>query len=463
MSPAERSESIAATCPGPAASILHRSVLESTHLIAFDTTQHIIFWTGEDARIYGLEARDVIGRSDREVLRSQFPETWERLLEKLERDQEWSGTVVHHRANGDPLRLLANWRPLRDESGKLTGVVEHVRGESLERLANNPLQAARTLEALIDASPVAIIALNAEGRIDIWNTQAEAFFQMSEESTLGHRFEDLPLRWHYPESISRLMQDDAPAHIATRVTTPNQITLDLGIWSSPLVGDNGVEGHVLVVLDETEKKFLEQALLEAGEREQRRIGQQLHDHLCQQLLGAAFGAQALSRELHHSQSPSEERASELARLINDSVVEARNMARGINPIELDPAGLMSALQELIARVPHGVTAEFDCPNSVLVDNSELALHAFRIAQEALTNALRIAGATWIRISLSCRDHVCTIQIADNGRVAPDDQESNASVGIGIMRYRAQAIGGHLHVDHVDGRGTTVTCTFPNPQ
>ncbi|MGH8045984.1 MAG: PAS domain-containing protein [Chthoniobacterales bacterium] len=310
--------------------------------------------------------------------------------------------------------------------------------------------------AVIDASPVAVIALDRTRRVEIWNPQAARLFGLDAGDALGRRLLDLPLQWHSPDALDALLDMPSNEQATFRVEPhPGQL-LEVSVWCAPYSQRDGtMDGRVLLVLDETEKKFLERALLDAGEREQRRAGQELHEGLCQQLMGAAFVAQALFRELERGDSPCAEQAGKLARLLSDSVLQGRNLARGINPVEIDPAGLMSALQEFAERTRTGAHIELRCDKTVLVHSAEAALHVFRIAQEASAIALREAGATRILIRLAEVDGSVVLQVSDNG-----SSERDAGVEIGIMKYRAQAIRGELAVETSPGNGT-VTCTFPN--
>ncbi|HVE16756.1 MAG TPA: PAS domain S-box protein [Chthoniobacterales bacterium] len=320
-----------------------------------------------------------------------------------------------------------------------------------------------TFETLIDASPAAVIALDSSRRVEIWNPEAEHLFGLREEETVGRRFLDLPLKWSSSETLDALLEMPGHEHANLHLEASNGHSLEVGVWSAPYSGHAGpVPGRVLLILDETEKRFLEHALLAAGEREQRRIGEELHEGLCQQLLGAAFGAQALFKELDRAASPSAEQAGDLARLINDSVLHARNLARGINPVEIDPAGLMSALQELAERLPDAAHIELRCEKPVLVRSTEVALHVFRIAHEAITNALRHAQASRIllRLTEEAGGNV-TLQVSDNGSRGDETTARDAGVGLEIMKYRAQAIRGSLDIETISSGGTTVTCTFPN--
>jgi PAS domain S-box-containing protein len=471
---------------------LQETALQQAHIVIRDLDDRILFWSTADEEIYGWSAEEAVGRTCGELLRAELPEPRENLERHARANGRWEGEIVHYARDGRAIPTLATWAPHFLEDGSVGAFVEVLCNISRQRAAEQSrhealLEIARstnelerrvaertaalsqansqldrinaTFKTLIDASPAAIIALDREERIEIWNPEAQRLFGLAPEETRGQRLFDLPLHWTPQEALESLLQRPAGRQASLRVRTADR-TLEISMWSAPYAGDGRVRGgHVLVALDETEKKFLEHAFLEAGEREQRRIGEELHDHLCQQLLGAAFGAQALFKELERATSPSAERAEHLAQLINTSVVQARNMARGINPVEIDSAGLMSALQELALRAPNGVHIELRCDPPVLVHSTELALHVFRIAQEAVLNALRDAHATRILIRLDEHANEVTLQVSDNGEPSPESPDSR--IGIGIMKYRALAIGGSLSFEPLAGGGTTVTCTFPN--
>ena len=384
----------------------------------------------------------------------------------------------YRRKDGTVIWVEATSTLIRDEHGDpvyVAGVIidASARHHALEEIggarralgeANAELdEISKKFSTLIEASPVAIIGLDDEQRVEIWNPEAELLFGLREAEVRGRRLLELPLHWDSPETIETLLRttEEARANVAVHPTPDRK--LELEIWSAPYRSlASAPHGHVLLLLDETEKNFLEHALLEAGEREQRRIGQELHDHLAQQLLGAAFGAQALFKELERADSPSASRAGDLAQLINTSVLDARNLARGINPIEIDSAGLMSALQELAERTHSGAQIELRCDPPVLVHSPETSLHVFRIAQEAVSDALLHSHASRILIRLAEASGLVTLQVSDNGTEASYADEKSSNIGIGIMKYRAQAIRGELSIQPTSDGGTNVTCTFANP-
>ncbi len=130
---------------------------------------------------------------------------------------------------------------------------------------------------------------------------------------------------------------------------------------------------------------------------------------------------------------------DLARLINDSVTQARDISRGLHPVELDSAGLMSALQELCARAGHSVRCEFRCKANILVENSISARNAYRIAQEAVTTAIQQSKATHITITLSERNDFICLEIVDDGRSEGEFTREPYGTAVRTLRYRAQAM------------------------
>lgn len=209
-----------------------------------------------------------------------------------------------------------------------------------------------------------------------------------------------------------------------------------------------------------EKKFLERALLDAAEREQRRIGQELHDHLCQHLLGAAFAAKALAGAMDREQSRLAPQLHDLARLINDAVTQVRDISRGLHPVELDAAGLMSALQELANRASHSVPCEFCCKADVLVSEPAVALNAYRIAQEIVSGALQ-SGASRIFLSLTRKGDSICLHVSDDGKIEGELTADPSGTVAKILHYRSQAMAGELIMAFQPGSGTSVTCTFPS--
>jgi signal transduction histidine kinase len=207
---------------------------------------------------------------------------------------------------------------------------------------------------------------------------------------------------------------------------------------------------------------LEREIVAAGEREQLRIGQDLHDGLCQYLAAIGCAATSLKMDLDARFLPEAASAAEIEELLKDAVVQARNISRGIAPVHMDETGLPSALEELSAAINRHPEIEciLECnADSVMLD-TEKATHLFRIAQEAMNNAVKHAQARCIHLSLVSADAATELRIADDGvgfSVATDHAQPTGGMGLKTMRYRARLIGADLQFSTGENGGTVITC------
>jgi signal transduction histidine kinase len=209
-----------------------------------------------------------------------------------------------------------------------------------------------------------------------------------------------------------------------------------------------------------DRRRLEEELLAISGREQQRIGQDLHDGLCQQLVGIEFRNSVLVQQLAKEEDAKTE-AMRIGELIRDVTRQARLLAKGLSPVQLDAAGLMSALQELTSNVSKlfNVSCRFECPHPVLVADNTVATHLYRIVQEAISNAVKHGQAKFIIVSLSCSGDQLTLRIWNNGAEFPADASAEGGLGLRIMQYRAEMIGATLKISSAIRKGTTVECTF----
>lgn len=315
-------------------------------------------------------------------------------------------------------------------------------GETLKRRATGSEEA---LLSLIQAADLGCVTVDTEGRIQDWNEGAERLLGWKKDEVLSRSL-----------TLTHLTQDGGEVPGSNRCEVSfrgkNQETLRVEVRSAP--HPDG-KSRILLLQDVTEKKFLEKALLEAAEREQRRIGQELHDGLCQHLLGAAFSAKALAGALDREQSKQAAPLHDLARLINDAVSQVRDISRGLHPVEQDTAGLMSALQELANRSRQ---SSFQCDKRVLVGDASKAGNAYRIAQETVAVLLQ-AGVKKIDISLAETGGQASLRIAGEGGRESELTANPAGVAARILHYRAQAMHGSVSLDFDPEKGTQVTCLF----
>jgi PAS domain S-box-containing protein len=216
-----------------------------------------------------------------------------------------------------------------------------------------------------------------------------------------------------------------------------------------------------VSVDITERRQLERQLLEISDREQARIGQDLHDGLCQLLVSATFDCNMLERRLLENGRPEAADARQISGLLDDAITQGRQVARGLYPVQLGADGLMSALEDLASNVSFRfkINCAVDCPQPISLSSNATATHLYRIAQEAVNNAVRHAHPNHIRIRLKCIDEHLELAVSDDGIGIPSQLEPQG-MGLNIMDYRTRAIGGRFQVHPGAGGGTMISCLLP---
>lgn len=215
------------------------------------------------------------------------------------------------------------------------------------------------------------------------------------------------------------------------------------------------------VRDVSRRKRLEREILEILDHERTRLGQELHDGLCQQLAGIA----ALSWRLATRSGANPEvadGAAEISRLLNDSIGEARNLVRGLVPAGLEDGDLADALGFLAQSIESlfDITCELHCDGSVPELAGPVKQHLFRIAQEAARNSAVHSGGDRIDIVLRRANGTLSLCVSDNGKGIPKMTTGSDGFGMHTMTYRSRRIGGSLHIGLDKGGGTIVCCELP---
>ena len=200
----------------------------------------------------------------------------------------------------------------------------------------------------------------------------------------------------------------------------------------------------------------EKELLAISDSERRSIGADLHDNLGQQLTAIELLCQALREDLQ-AQPGLEARVAQICRFLQESVAQTRMLARGLTPVS-QAGGLTDSLSEMVRRMGTGrVTCEFRCPAPVEILDHVTANHLFRIAQEAVNNAVKHGEACTVLVTLLEDKGAVTLTMKDDGRGLPKSQEPRAGIGLQIMRHRANVIGATIDIKSAHGKGVTVTC------
>jgi signal transduction histidine kinase len=243
---------------------------------------------------------------------------------------------------------------------------------------------------------------------------------------------------------------DGSRFVATCVVTPLRI--------------GGSERLLAVLNDVTERKRLEREIIEIASREQQRIGSDLHDGLGQDLTGIALMLRGIAAQLRKEGSATRHDVEDVISLVNNAIESTRALARGLSPVGGERGGLAAAMQDLAARASerYGVRVVFHGTFEGPLRLSEpSATHVYRIVQEALTNVLRHSRATDVSISLESSGGELHLRVDDNGQGFEQPPPDSADgLGLKIMRYRAQMLGGDLVLESGENGGTSVRCSCP---
>jgi signal transduction histidine kinase len=211
-----------------------------------------------------------------------------------------------------------------------------------------------------------------------------------------------------------------------------------------------------------ERARLEKEILEISEREQRRIGHDLHDGLCQHWAATAMAGQVLTEKLAAKSLAETADAREIVKLAENGITLTRNLAHGISPAEMETEGLVTALREFAANISQlfKVNCAFDCESLIEIKDAATATHLYRITQEAVNNAIRHGKPKQIVISLANFKDRTELTIEDDGTGLPDDWQTHRGLGTRIMAHRAAMIGGAFSIEPNPTGGTFVKCSMP---
>ncbi|MEO5717288.1 MAG: PAS domain S-box protein [Chthoniobacterales bacterium] len=436
------------------------------------------------------------------------PDDREKNFDLLPRLLEGENVTVDYRIirpNDGVIRWIRDSGfPIRDKAGAVTRVAGVLQDITEDKEWSEALrESEERFRLLIEGAPdYAMFMLDPGNQIIYWSAGAERVFGWSADEVLGRSGEIIftpedrlrkqeekemrtalrkgmapDRRWHlrkdgsrvWIDGIMRRLDDEQGnvrgfAKIGRDATELHQAEEQLQLSHRELESRVHERTAQLTALNKTlqgemkERAAVEQEVLLVSEREKRRIGQDLHDSLCQELAAAALFLQTAAHKLEKKSAASGKVLEEAARIVNDNVGLARDLARGLHPVELSSQGLANALRELAFRTSQlrSVTCHFECPRQVRIGDEAVALNFYRIAQEAVTNALKSGKATVVTIKLTRDRKGLCLSIKDNGR-GFSVSKARSGMGLHIMKYRAGVIGAKFIVESADGKGARVVC------
>jgi two-component system CheB/CheR fusion protein len=341
----------------------------------------------------------------------------------------------------------------------------HRKTRELERVNRSLSESEHRLRAILDTANDAIITIGADGTMQTANPAAERIFGYSTAQMVGAHVKILlphPLRDEFGSFMGMLRKPDQRffegANREIQGMRKDGTVVPLEIAVSEVVPSQVFTG---IIRDVSTRKELEREVTEIAAAEQRRIGQELHDGVSQELTGLTLMAATLQDRMKEEAPWADGQMARLVECLGQVQRHVRDVSHGLIPVDVDAEGLRAALEDLAERIRRqvGVACHFHSPRPVFVKDSLTATHLYHIVQEAVNNALRHGRAGRIDIHLHARPEALVLTVSDDGvGITPKARQRNG-IGLRLMRYRASLIGGHLQIRPADKKGTLVSCTL----
>lgn len=324
--------------------------------------------------------------------------------------------------------------------------------------------------SIVETTVDAIITINDRGLIRTFNEAAEKLFQYRDSEVIGKNVHILmpePYKAEHDGYIHNYLSTGRRKiigigrEVTGRRKDGSTFPMYLAVSEVKLRNQRIFTG---IVRDISEQRRLEQEILRTSEHERRRIGQDLHDGLGQMLTGIGLMSRNLASKLESEEHELGSQAREITTLIQEADQHARELARGLVPVEFDSEGLVTALERLASHAEKlfRIKCTFQATGEPVFDDSTHVTHLYRIAQEAISNAVKHGNATHVEVRLTGAAPHSRLRIDDNGDGFSENWDQKSGLGVRTMQFRAGLIGAILDITGSSSGGATITCTIPNP-
>jgi len=381
--------------------------------------------------------------------------------------------ILVEQSSGARRNVLVSPTALRGGQGKIIGAINCLHDITVRKRTEKALrESEERSRAVIHQSAAGIAGTDLVGHIIFANEKFCSMLGYKERELVGKTIFEITDPEDLAESkrlFHRIVRKAEPYQLEKRYRRKDGSNLWVSVSASPLRDVEGkTQSAVSVVLDigdqkkaqailEDRARGLEGEILTISDREQRRLGQELHDSLCQHLTAIAFMARSVALRLKKHRVIEVEHIDKIAELINDGVTEARTIARGLHPVEMEPPGLVTALAALVKQRHWPVRCRLEADEEISVPDSTAALHLYRIAREAVINANKHARAREIIVRMRRSGKGIELSVIDDGVGIPPNSPAGSGMGFHIMEYRARSIGARLEIKQVKPHGTRLSC------
>ncbi|MHC4133262.1 MAG: PAS domain-containing sensor histidine kinase [Planctomycetota bacterium] len=449
----------------------YRQLVENADCIILRMSKDgtITFFNEFAQKFFGYTERQILGKN---AIGTIVPETdnsgrnIDELIRNIKQQPELYATYENENICKNGRRVWVYWanKAIHDEKRNITEILCVGHDITERKLMENKL---KLLAAAVRNSNDAITVQDLEGNIISWNFGAERIYGYKEVEAIKMNISRIIPDHKQDEMMSltrRVLKGENIEFFETQRLAKNNRVLDISLTATLLKDENGKPFAITTTeRDITERRFLEKEILDITERERELIGQEMHDGMGQVLTGIAVKCKGLALKLKGKSSEEMKDALTISKLANKAIAQTRDLAKMLYPVDIETGGLVSALKTLASNAEKtmGVTCRFQSGKSVSVRNLVEAKQIYRIVQEAITNAIKHGKATNINIKLHLTKKGTVLSIENNGLDFPKLSPRIKGLGLKIMKYRTDLIGGSLDIRKADKGGTIVTCKFPN--
>lgn len=451
---------------------LSQAVEQSPASVLITTpTGEIDYANPKFTEVTGYTLEEVLGKNPR-FLKSghQSQEFYRDMWNTITAGKEWRGEFCNRRKNGELFWEYAVVAPVFGSEGQVRHFVAIKEDMTEQHQAIDMLRdREERLRAILNTVGDAVITIDRKGHMVGTNPAAQRMFGYAEAEMLGHNVKMLmppPFRDEHDGYLAKYHRTGRTGIIGTRRELQAQ-RWDGTIFPIELAVSEATHLNLFtgVIRDLTERKRLEAEVLQISEDERQRVAADLHDGICQELVSINFAATALERDLQPFDAQIAQRVKMLAQTIAAAAGHTREVARGMSPVVDGGDGLMHALRHFASPTAEAyrVRCQFKCPRPVLVEDRLMADQLYRIAQEAVQNAIQHGKAKKIDVSLHLSRGALALSVTDDGHGLSMTAGPAKGLGLRAMSYRARLIGGQLTVQPRSRGGTEVQCRLPAPE
>jgi PAS domain S-box-containing protein len=454
-----------------------REILEciSQSVIVIDLKGVVMFWNKASEDIFGYSREEMLGRPLSYIYPSIAQEKFEQDLQKLKKGKRIKEQWRSITKDGSIVWIDVQTNPLTDDKGDPVAFIASAYNiQNLKNVEKKLVESKARANAILEATVDGIFTLDEEGYIQDCNAAATEIFGYSKSDLINKNFETLIL-FPLKEKESSLLcffeknglidnNEDSYKEMLGRRKDKTLFPLELSMREVKKTGDRL---FTVIINDITERRQLEQEILRISEKERKRMGQDLHDGLGQMLTGIGLISQNLANKLEAKGIEEASEVVEISNLVKKADKYAKSLVHGMVHIDIEERGLKKALIQLSeqARKFFNINCCAKADDDLKITDAMTSLNLYRIAQEAISNAVKHGKADNIEIKLSANDDSLTLSVTDDGLGFSATQKSkngdskSTGMGLSIMKYRADIMSGTLNVTEQQNK-THLTCTIP---